>query len=188
MQATLHWVLLFLNIRYAGLEKLVCCVCVEMLAVVTSYEGLLAACHYSVVTIIITRVFIFHLIIIVSSTNKYKLNTALSRHCHPDTHTAVLFTFVSIHRICSFIWSRYLVFSAQHVGCGPIGGSDSPTDNPLCFMFPSSQKPRCGGSCCGCLDTGSHWAAQLLGSPAVTSGDDRGHDPGLLLVSSHSHK
>ena len=61
------------------------------------------------------------------------------------THRAVLFTFVSIHRICSFIWSRYLVFSAQHVGCGPIGGSDSPTDNPLCFMFPSSQKPRCGG-------------------------------------------
>ena len=145
MQATLHWVLLFLNIKHAGLEKLVCCVCVEMLAVVTSYEGLLAACHYSVVTIIITRVFIFHLIIIVSSTNKYKLNTALSRHWHPDTHTAVLFTFVSIHRICSFIWSRYLVFSAQHVGCGPIGGSDSPTDNPLCFMFPSSQKPRCGG-------------------------------------------
>ena len=146
MQATLHWVLLFLNIRYAGLEKLVCCVCVEMLAVVTSYEGLLAACHYSVVTIIITRVFIFHLIIIVSSTNKYKLNTALSRHWHPDTHTAVLFTFVSIHRIDMLFYLIQIsrVFSPT-CGVRPIGGSDSPTDNPLCFMFPSSQKPRCGG-------------------------------------------
>ena len=110
MQATLHWVLLILNIKYAGLEKLVCCVCVEMLAVVTSYEGLLAACHYSVVTIIITRVFIFHLIIIVSSTNKYKLNTALSRHCHPDTHTALY----SLH---SSVSTEYVLLSDPDISC-----------------------------------------------------------------------
>ena len=123
MQATLHWVSLFLNIKHAspvesaaaGLRG-----CVEMLAVVTSYEGLLAACHYSVVTIIIARVFIFHLIIIVSSTNKYKLNAALSRHCLPDTHRAVLFTFVSIHRnrICYFVFYQIQISRVFSPTCG----------------------------------------------------------------------